>query len=493
MKNNRKWARWVCLLIGLAAYTLFSGRFCVSFTPWIWPFCLLFFLRSSPRTSSVALACGLFAVCAAIKVYGVFALPAADILVGLLIGVINFLPFWIDRRISHRLCGIKRTLVLPSAYAAIEVAESVLPFGVVHSVSSTQSANPALVQIASVFGSYGVTFLVIWFASALYELLSAERSVRRNAVGCFACYAVTLCAVLVFGMIRLGTTAQTAPQLSVAMTTGPYVGTLGDFYEECLPFERNVASMRQAAKAAADGSADILLFCEEAFSIEDGDEARFIAEAQDAARENAMPMILAEEVSDNNGDHEGRSDNKLLYIDAEGVVVWTYYKNKLVPVVETTSITQGYDAVPLFLCKTKDGAAAELASLICMDADFPQYVRSGLSSNTDILLIPTWDWDAIRIYHAEWTVLRAVENGVALVRSTADGISLAADYCGRILMSSDIRDVGWESVVFASVPIQGVQTVYHAVGAVMDLLFPVLFGVLWGMSRLQRQRRSSKQ
>ncbi len=489
MKDCQKWLRWIFLFAGLLAYTFCSGRFCVPFTAWIWPFCLLFFMRSSSRTSSDALAYGLLAMCAVIKSYGLFAIPVADILISIIIGTVNFLPFWIDKRLSHKLSGITRTLVLPSAYAAIEVIESILPFSVLDSVGATQATNLALVQIASVFGSYGVTFLVIWFASALYELLNTENSVRRRVCSA-ACYAVVLCAALIFGAVRLGAPAQATQSISVAMATGPYIGEFGDYFESTLPFEENTSSMRQTAKTAAEGGADILLFCEEAFCISDGEESRFIEEAQSAAKEYAMPMILAEEVTDDNGDNDGRSDNKILFIDANGNVVWSYNKNKLVPVVETMEVTQGFDAVPLFTFATKDGVTAKLASLICMDGDFPQYVRSSLSADTDILLIPTWDWEVVRIRHAEWTTLRAVENGIALVRSTADGISLAADKCGRVLMSSDIRDVGWESVVFSSVPIQGVKTVYNTAGAVIDMLFPAVFCALWVISRFNEKRKS---
>ena len=49
------------------------------------------------------------------------------------------------------------------------------------------------------------------------------------------------------------------------------------------------------------------------------------------------------------------------------------------------------------------------------------------------MLVPSSDWGTVADWHAQQAPFRAVENGVAVVRATRQGVSLATDAYGRLI------------------------------------------------------------
>ena len=102
------------------------------------------------------------------------------------------------------------------------------------------------------------------------------------------------------------------------------------------------------------------------------------------------------------------------------------------------------------------------------------------SPDVDILLVPSSDWDSVAAWHAQQAPFRAVENGVALVRPTRQGISLATDGQGRLLGYKPDYFVSDEQTLVVSVPTQGNDTWYVAVGDVFAYASAVGLLVLAG-------------
>jgi apolipoprotein N-acyltransferase len=115
-----------------------------------------------------------------------------------------------------------------------------------------------------------------------------------------------------------------------------------------------------------------------------------------------------------------------------------------------------------------DTPYGRLGTVICQDDFFPSLLRQAGRRHVDILLVPTSDWPAIADWHAELSSFRAVENGVAVVRPTRWGISLATDALGRTIAAKP--DTGTDRTLFAAVPTQGRSTVYARIGDVFAYL-----------------------
>src|SRR6266702_4804848 len=87
----------------------------------------------------------------------------------LLFSTILTLPYLLDRLITPRLTlvsAVLASLLFPLSRVAGEYLISFTPaFGSVFSLAYTQYGNLPLLQIISVTGIYGVSFLIAWFAS----------------------------------------------------------------------------------------------------------------------------------------------------------------------------------------------------------------------------------------------------------------------------------------------------------------------------------------
>ena len=81
------------------------------------------------------------------------------------------------------------------------------------------------------------------------------------------------------------------------------------------------------------------------------------------------------------------------------------------------------------------------------------------NSGIDVLAGPSHDFQSVRDIHARMAVLRAIENGVALMRPTADGVGIATDAYGRTLGSVGYLRSGGATLV-AHLPVRGVRTLY---------------------------------
>ena len=126
-----------------------------------------------------------------------------------------------------------------------------------------------------------------------------------------------------------------------------------------------------------------------------------------------------------------------------------------------------------------------LSGLICWDTDFPGTVLQSGRNGTDILLSPSLDFQDIDPLHAQMAMVRAIENGVAVVRVADNGLSAVYDPYGRTLATMD-HFTGGERVIVAQVPTQGVNTVYPLIGdlfgwlAVIGFVVIIITGLLLG-------------
>jgi hypothetical protein len=78
------------------------------------------------------------------------------------------LPMVADRLLYERLPGFASTLVFPLAWVTLEfVMARKSPFATWGSVAFTQSGHLPLMQLASVIGLAGITFLVTWFGATV--------------------------------------------------------------------------------------------------------------------------------------------------------------------------------------------------------------------------------------------------------------------------------------------------------------------------------------
>jgi len=119
---------------------------------------------------------------------------------------------------------------------------------------------------------------------------------------------------------------------------------------------------------------------------------------------------------------------------------------------------------------------------ICRDMSFPSFIRQAARDKVDIMLSPSYDWPKSP---APWYLTSTIENGFSFVRPTYNGYSYAANYHGSVLAYMD-WDHAEDGIMYAEVPVKGINVVYPIVGDVMGWLSLFVVLVLIGLILVKR-------
>jgi apolipoprotein N-acyltransferase len=184
------------------------------------------------------------------------------------------------------------------------------------------------------------------------------------------------------------------------------------------------------------------------------DEPAFMARAQQIAREESIYLAMAMGTVYQDGSSPW--ENKLIIVDPTGKIVLEHYKFG-------GQMFEGFKPGDGVL-RTVETPFGTLSGVICFDTDFPETIIQAGRNGTDILLSPSLDYRAIDPMHAYMAIYRAIENGVAVVRQSDNGLSVVADPYGRVLAAVD-HFTASERVTVAQVPAKaGVFTIYSVIG-----------------------------
>jgi apolipoprotein N-acyltransferase len=463
---------WIILGAVLMAFA--NGRWTVPAATWLAPVFVLRFMRiQKPGRGLVAT---LLVLIAAYSIAWKGMIPLPGIFYYIVAGTMALL-FWLaflaDRLLTPRLQGFAGTLVFPVSLATLEyVCTMTSPYASWGSLAYTQYQNEPLIQIVSVTGIWGLTFIIAWFASLInwvWQNQCAWPRIRRGVL----LYAGILAVVLLFGGIRLVFFAPDADSVRVDSITGT-PRTQG------LPEGELLDDYLERTRRRARCGASIVVWDEAGVCVDQANESLFINRSCELARREGIYLLMGLCVM-NVKDARGSAINKAVWINPKGEVVFEYWKHLLLP---GGPFIAGHG--PLKVDHTPHG---DITTAICMDLDHPGLIRGAGGPRADILLAPSADWREIDPMHSHMIAYRAIENGFSLVRPTFEGLSAAFDYRGRTLAAADYFSSGAAPLV-CYVPARGVRTAYSAIGDVFAWLCAAAV-VLFVGSGISRARSKS--
>jgi apolipoprotein N-acyltransferase len=448
-----------------------NGRWDIPLAAWLGPLFLLRFTRTRKAFSGFALAWLASAVAMLFSLYSLQLLTPIIIMACLLFSTILTLPYLLDRLLTARLSlvsGLLASLLFPLSRVVGEYLISFTPaFGSVFSLAYTQYGNLPLLQIISVTGIYGVSFLIAWFASVgnwIWEQHFAWPRIRTVTL----LYSGLLALVLLGGSLRLALFPPSAQTVRVAGISAA-ASTLQKVQEEIGHFATtqqftptDLAQMRAAfaplddellnlSQREASAGAKIIVWPEIGAYTLAADKSSLLERAQTLAREAHIYLEMGLSVFQPPATYYDQA----ILVDQEGHVDWTY--NKTYPAPGDPE-KPGQGIVPVV--ETPYG---RLANVICFDADFPPLMRQTGSQGVDIMLVPGNDWPGIDPWHTQHAVFRAIENGYALVRQASNSLAMTVDDEGNVLAATDYYTTNQQTMI-ASVPVKGVWTIYAHVG-----------------------------
>jgi apolipoprotein N-acyltransferase len=462
---------WLLLGSGLAHFIGWDSNWAVA--AWWVPVFLLGFGRRAPRAWQVPLALAVsLTVVGWITVRGAWHMGGlTEVFFGFVLALPLVGSVSLDRLLFRRLGPLPRTLVFPATWVLFDYAYSFLyGLGDVFSPALTQFHFGPLVQVVSLTGIYGLTFLIGWFASVVATIADDPDTLPRWRAPAVA-FGATLTAVLVYGSARLSGLDHDTPTVRVASIVLPHprnyweaIVDLGTPAADADRWRPELAALEdrwfaESERAVAAG-APIVFWSEAAAVMYADHEPAFLTRAGRFADEHDVYLLASSLVMFPDSD---RLDNRVTMFTPEGATAYTSLKTQSWYPTESDGVIHSVST-----------PYGRLSSVICFDLDVPGWMQQVAAMDVDILLVPGFDTRAISPYHSEEGMFRAIEGGYGLVRGVADGTSMSVDRTGRVLGLQDAFRTR-EPIQYVDVPTAGRPTVYGRVGDV----FAWLVGAGW--------------
>src|SRR4029077_18062465 len=360
-------------------------------------------------------------------------------------------------------------LAFPVYWVAYEYLTAIAsPHSTWGNLAYTQANCLPLIQIASVTGLWGISFIVFLFAGAVAALLSGTGNLSRRSALALA-VGFMICARLLFGGWRLQ--ANPSPK-SVAVTLiakdTPMSVYLGSDEQALEVLGEYAAEVR---RIAPDGT-QVVVLPEKIGRVSESNlvEVDALFSSAASAIHAAIDLGLVRKTPSG-------AFNSSRFYSADGRLEANYDKHHLIPGVEPEK--PGHKRALL------DEPSGRWGLQICKDMDFPKFSREYAAEGADLLLVPAWDFNIDRWLHARMAVLRAVENGFALARSARNGLLTLSDNRGRII--AEVATVPGRFVsTSGKVNVAREETFYTRVGDWFGWLCVAMFVILLAFQLLTR-------
>ena len=490
---------WLLLAIVAVLLAVANGRWSVWPAAWLAPMLLVVFVDSQPPRRGLGAAFVVQTLAFFVNWWGMIPVPGAwYYLVAGIYAFAYFLPFVLHRLTLEHVHGMVATLVLPMSWVVAEFLfqQVVTPYGSWASLAYTQVDNLPLLQLASVTGTSGISFLILWCASVMASLWRNRQSLRTARSGALV-FAAVLLATLAWGQYRVASAPEGDDALRIASLTPSR--TLQRNFETAFrpvtatpPIDDAVrarateaagvlnADLLNRTRRQAQAGAKLVVWSEHAARVTRETEGKLIEDARTLARELDIILIMGIGVWD--PDSSPSFENKAVAIQPDGEVALSYSKARPIVGSESSLIARGDPEIGIL--ETRHGI---LATVICHDLDFPDFIRTAGKRGVAVLFGPSSDWTEIASLHARMATVRAVENGCSLVRPCANGLSAVADPLGRIVATeADRGDHG--TSLDARLTLIRKKTIYPLAGDFLAYLSlaGLLVVLLWSRYRSRR-------
>jgi apolipoprotein N-acyltransferase len=354
----------------------------------------------------------------------------------------------------HRMLVVRQrywaaTFAFPLFWAAAEfVISRVSVHGTGGSVAYTQLNFLSVLQLASVTGPWGITFVLMLLSSTIAVSVSLRTSSPRRAAWIAATGIGIIVLVVAYGALRLQmpTPRETMKVGLIASDppVSPQVAEPGAAMTQL--------SNRYAVPAArlAKAGAQVIVLPEKIGVAEETDLGSVDARWQQLADRAQVQLVVG----------VVRTQGKLRYNEARwyspATAERSYDKEHMLPPFES-------NLTPGTALQTLTSRAGEIGLAICKDMDFMSPARDYGRKGVGLMLVPAWDFDDDRVMHGHMAIMRGVEDGFAIARAAKRGYLTISDDRGRILAETT-SDSAPFATLLAVVPTVHQPTVFLMLG-----------------------------
>lgn len=477
--------RWtyLWLIVGTALLLVSNGHWIIPLATWLAPVFLIRFSHTQPARKGLLLLLAASVLASLFIWQGI--IPAVlYVPVSILIGTVFWLPYVADRLMAGRLNSFAATLVFPMVQVILEyINTGVSPLGSWGTLAYSQYSFLPLLQLLSITGVWGVSFLITWLAPVVNWVWEKDFALPRLRFALLV-YGGIMALVLTYGSVRMTFFPPRSETAQVASLTGE----INHFDMKDLNVSRGTSmevgqQLLDRTRQLAQAGANVIIWQEAAMLTLKPDEAAILERARALAQEEKVYLLLGVASLPEAYPKEGM-ENKAIWITPGGDVKWHYLKTRPVPGKENLKVGDGIIPVD----QTEYG---NMASVICFDMDHPIFINQAGRSGVDVMMVPSNDWPDIVPFHTYMAMFRGIENGFSIVRVTGNGLSAAFDYQGRTLAAADYATTKQAMVSF--VPTRGEKTVYAMVGDLFAWLCIAGFAALVAMAVFRPARATAEQ
>ena len=320
------------------------------------------------------------------------------------------------------------------------------------------SVSNILIQTSSIFGILGLSFATIYVGSSVY---SKKMLCIRVVVSFFI-----IVSIVYYGFSRLQENPTELSEVKVRIVQ-PSIPQNAKWDPQA--FWENLD--KQVEMSSQDGSPDIIVWSEAALTVPYYYKPVYNTLKSVFTKEGQV--LLSGGINDNKiQDENYEIYSSLIALDDSGKLQFDYHKAHLVPFGEYIPFSK-YLSLQKITYGTVDYTPGKrevlylnslnlyIQPLVCYESIFSEEVRI-INSDADIIINITndaWYGNSSGPYqHFEISKMRAIENGLPMIRAGNNGISAIIDPVGRVLRKLDLNKI---DVIDGFIPLK--------------LLFPTIF------------------
>jgi apolipoprotein N-acyltransferase len=336
------------------------------------------------------------------------------VIAALIPAVAFMLAVLLARYATIKLPGWLAMLAFPFAISSYEFAASSNAFtGSLFSIAYSQTDFLPLMQVASLAGAWGITFLVSLLPSAI------ATPWRDRPTTILMPAAILIAVVLAYGGVRLATSNESQSlRVGLVASDASYKSSITQSRDDALGI---VGVYAKPVRELAAQGAQVIALSEKIIGFTPDDKAEIVKALGELARSAQASLVVG--ASENATPRR----NLALVFGPDGALLSEYEKRHLVPGIEG-SYSQGTESAVLDLAGARVGVA------ICKDNDFPPWLRQYGVQGARMLIVPALDFDIDDRLHARVAVVRGIENGASLARAAGRGRITLSDAYGRIIL-----------------------------------------------------------
>lgn len=383
--------------------------------------------------------------------------------------------------------GISRVFVFAAAWSVMEMLRGWLLTGFPWNLLGYSWMDvPAMLQLTSLVGIYGLGLLSVLFFCLPALLYLYYNNCRPRRVVAVIIAVLVLC--LVWGNGRIDNVLMQAPEENVLVhvVQGNIAQKMkwDEATRRSNMLEHFTLTQEALQQAPADTALHLIVWPETAVPYLLEEQRAILAKIAQDLPENAVLITGSLRLERAENEAEERIYNSLFALDGEGRVLAAYDKVKLVPFGEFVPLRR---FLP-FIDKITHGAgdfsagggaktlllgvpaAPAISPLICYETIFPAYYDAAQRPQALVNVTnDAWFGDTSGPpQHLASAQVRAIEQGVPMLRAANTGISSIIDAYGRRITTQGLNARG-----FLSAPLPGITaipTLYNQYGNTLVLL-----------------------